>query len=104
MENEKLLPPIRVHVGDTFTIPLQANPASTGFQCMLADMPECLYLADDHFVPPKSHLIGAPGTQIFTFLAVETGKGTLEFRDVRFTKPPEIAPPNPMQNRYVIVE
>jgi inhibitor of cysteine peptidase len=100
----KALPPILVHVGEVFAIHLSANPASTGYQCMLADMPECVYLADDHFVPPESHLIGAPGTQTFTFLAIETGKGTLEFRDVRVAKPPEIAPPNPMQQRYVIVE
>jgi inhibitor of cysteine peptidase len=105
------LPPIKVHVGETFDCSVPSNPGSTGFACVLAKMPECVYLVSMIYVPGLGApgMVGVPGNEIFKFVAVSEGSGAIEFKHVKFSKPLEIYPKDPdmthqMEYRFVIVE
>jgi inhibitor of cysteine peptidase len=102
------LPPIKVHVGDTFEASVPSNPGSTGFVCAMGKMPGCVYLVSMTFVPSLG-APGTPGSEIFKFVAIAKGSGGIEFKHVKFSKPLEIYPKEPdmthqMEYRFVIVE
>lgn len=98
-----VLPPIHTKVGEPFSITLEDNP-STGFTQALTKLPAHIALIEDKYFPSSSHLLGAPGTRKFTFVALETGEGTIAFNSIKFTHPkPTVASRNPMQERFVIV-
>ena len=105
------LPPIKVHVGETFEATVPSNPHSTGFVCALGKMPECVYLVSMTYVSGHAApgIVGVPGTEIFKFVAIATGSGEIEFKHVKFSKPLEIYPKKPdmlhqKEYRFVIVE
>ena len=98
-----VLPPINGKVGDIIEISVPSNP-TTGFVCTLSEMPKCLHLSTTTYVPHHPQMMGSGGSQIFKFFAVAKGEGPVEFHDVRFSHPLEIAPQNPMQKRFVIIE
>lgn len=104
MQKLELLPPINTKVGDIFEISIPSNPASTGYNCLLSEMPHCVYLVESTYVPDEPIRPGSGGTSKFKFLAVKKGDGKIIFHSVRFSHPLEILEPTPMQQRFVIVE
>jgi predicted secreted protein len=77
---------ITVHTGDTIKITLGSNP-STGASWSLASNsdPNVLQYIGHQFYPSDSQMMGAPGTEVWTFYAFKDGTSsiTLEYR--RFT-------------------
>ena len=104
MQKLELLPPINAKVGDIFEISIPSNPASTGYNCLLSEMPHCVYFVESTYVPDEPIRPGSGGTSKFKFVAVKKGDGKIIFHSVRFSHPPEILEPTPMQQRFVIVE
>jgi inhibitor of cysteine peptidase len=103
MVEESVLPPIKAKVGEIVEIPVRSNP-TTGFVCTLSKMPDCLYLVSMNYVPDTPMIIGSGGTALFRFVAVDKGDGWVEFREVKFSHPLEIIPPDQMHKRFVIIE
>jgi inhibitor of cysteine peptidase len=75
---------VQVDPGDRFEVQLESNP-TTGYSWVLDEESTggVVSLEDDEFVEPDSDLVGAPGTQVFTFEAVESGTTTLRLEYVR---------------------
>lgn len=68
-----------VDVGDTFTIELYEN-GSTGYSNCWLDMPQGLELAREEYQPSlkaRMGYVGAGGTTVYTFRAIEAGEYTL---------------------------
>ena len=72
-----------VAVGDSFTVTLCSNPASTGYQwsesAQISDQ-TVLQQTDHEFVLPTDGLLlspGTPGKEIWTFQALEEGESTI---------------------------
>jgi inhibitor of cysteine peptidase len=67
---------VRLARGGTLTVTLESNP-STGFSWYLAALagPELELVGEPQYVPPVSTtpVVGAPGTQVFTFRATGIG-------------------------------
>jgi len=104
MQELELLPPIHKKVGEIFEISIPSNPASTGYNCLLSEMPSCVYFVESTYVPDEPTIPGRGGTSKFKFLTVENGDGKIIFHSVRFSHPPDILDPTVMQQRTVIVE
>ena len=75
---------IESRVGDTFTIPLEANH-TTGYSWRLAQSsePAILKQLSDKYEEGNSDRIGAGGQEIWTFQAMSKGSTTLVFEYVR---------------------
>jgi inhibitor of cysteine peptidase len=75
---------VQVDPADRFEVQLESNP-TTGYSWVLDEESTggVISLEDDEFVEPDSDLVGAPGTQVFTFEAVESGTTTLRLEYVR---------------------
>jgi inhibitor of cysteine peptidase len=67
---------ISVAPGDIFEISLDSNP-TTGYSWQADFDQEYLELVSQEFVPPQSDLVGAGGTEIFAFQALEVGETKL---------------------------
>lgn len=67
--------PINVSVGKDFTISLEANPGSTGFDWWTNFDTNYLSLVNKTFTPGNSgsKIVGGSGTEIFTFNAKRVG-------------------------------
>ncbi len=104
MQELELLPPINVKVGEIFEISIPSNPSSTGYNCLLSEMPSCVYFVESTYVPDEPTTTGKGGTSNFKFVAVESGNGPIIFHSVKFSDPLDILDPTPMQQRFVIVE
>ena len=67
---------VKLALGGTLTITLESNP-STGFSWSLAGLagPELELVGEPLYVPPVSTtpIVGAPGTQVFTFRTTGIG-------------------------------
>lgn len=67
---------VKLALGGTLTITLESNP-STGFTWSLAGLagPELEMVGEPQYVPPVSTtpLVGAPGSQVFTFRTTGVG-------------------------------
>lgn len=100
----ELLPPINAKVGEIFEISIPSNPSSTGYNCLLSEMPGCVYFVESTYVPEEPTMPGKGGTSNFKFVAVESGDGNIIFHSVKFSDPLEILEPTVMQQRFVIVE
>jgi hypothetical protein len=87
--------PIEISIGGIVEIPVPANPASTGFLCTLDKMPACLNLVSMDFVAGTPIIPGMPGKEIFKFVGIAEGSGTIEFNHIRFSHPIEIASRDP---------
>jgi len=103
MQKLELLPPINAKVGETFEISIPSNP-STGYNCLLSEMPHCVYFVESKYVPDEPTMPGKGGTSKFKFVAVKKGEGKINFHSVKFSHPLDILEPTPMQKRFVIVE
>ncbi|WP_052718290.1 protease inhibitor I42 family protein [Methanosarcina sp. MTP4] len=103
MQEVELLPPMNAKVGDIIEISIPSNP-TTGYSCLLSEMPSCVYFVESTYTPNQPIGIGSPGTSLFKFVAVEKGEGNITFRSVKFSHPPEILEPTVMQKRFVIIE
>jgi len=103
MPEVELLPPINTKIGKTFDISIPSNP-STGYSCLLSEMPSCVYFVESTYVPDEPTIPGKGGTSNFKFVAVKSGSGKIIFHSVKFSDPLEILDPTPMQQRFVIVE
>ena len=99
---QELLPPINAKIEEIFEISVPSNP-STGYSCLLSEMPHCVYLVDSTYVPDEPVRPGSGGTNKFRFVAVKKGEGKIIFHSVKFSHPLDIQEPTPMQNRFVIV-
>jgi len=71
-----------VDAGDTVVISLESNP-TTGYSWTAKYDQTLLELVDEAFTPPGSTLMGAPGTQKFTFKALTAGTAKVTFEYVR---------------------
>jgi len=71
---------IRIPLGKTFTIDLDSNP-STGFSWLLVDISDkkVLEIVKKEYVNAGSLIVGAPGTERWSFKTVKTGKTVLTF-------------------------
>lgn len=103
MQQVELLPPINAKVGDIIDISIPSNP-STGYSCLLSDMPECVYFEESEYIADQPVRPGSGGTSQFKFLAVQKGEGSIIFHDVKFSQPLDIKEPTVMQKRFVIIE
>ncbi len=104
MSKETVLPPTTVKVGEQFQIIQEDGAASTGYTCALETMPKCVVLLSDEYIPPKTGLLGAPGTRRFTFLAMSSGEGPINFLQIRPWDYKHPAPQGPMDKRFVMVK
>jgi len=103
-DNAEMLPPIKVKVGEFIEIKVPSN-RTTGFCCCLKEMPSCIFLESSEYVSDKPVHIGTGGSQVYNFLAVDKGSGSIDFRQVKYTHPElTIESPGPMEKRFVIVE
>lgn len=77
---------VRLASGGTLVITLESNP-STGFTWAIAGEPPAqvaLQGEPDYVEPDQSgDVVGAPGSQVFTFVAVAPGSGTLHLAYAR---------------------
>ncbi|MCO5382961.1 protease inhibitor I42 family protein [Methanosarcina sp. Z-7115] len=103
MQKLELLPPMKGKVGDIIEISIPSNP-STGYSCLLSDMPDCVYFVESTYVPDQPIKPGSGGTSKFKFVGVKKGDGKIIFHSVKFSHPPEILEPTVMQKRFVIIE
>jgi inhibitor of cysteine peptidase len=87
---EDSLSEVSLDVGDQLDVSLEANP-TTGYSWELGPLPEGLQLVSSEFEEPGGSLVGAPGTQVFTFDVVGAGSGILRFEYVRVFDDPVIA-------------
>ncbi len=75
---------LRLDIGDEFIVELESNP-STGYSWELLD-PNTIpmvRLDSSVYTAPDSDLVGAAGTQTFTFEAVEFGAGVVRLEYIR---------------------
>lgn len=103
MKKENLLPPMKVSLGQMFQVNVPSNP-TTGFTTTLSALPECICLVNSQYVPSHPQLMGSGGTQVYSFVATHKGDGELQFQDIKFSNPIEVAPQTAMEKRFVIVE
>lgn len=103
MQQVELLPPITAKVGDIIDISIPSNP-STGYSCLLSEMPGCVYFVESAYIPDQPIIPGSGGTSQFKFVAVKKGEGPIIFHSVKFSHPLEILEPTVMQKRFVIIE
>lgn len=103
MQELEVLPPINAKVGEIFEISIRSNPSSTGYNCLLSEMPSCVYFVESTYVPDEPTIPGKGGTSKFKFVAVKSGSGPIIFHSVKFSHPLDILKPTPMQQRFVIV-
>ncbi len=74
---------IELQKGSTLLVALEGN-ATTGFNWAVADpAPAILQQVGDVQVTPTSDAIGAPGTMVLKFSAVQTGQATLKLAYAR---------------------
>jgi inhibitor of cysteine peptidase len=76
---------VNVETGDTFEVRLESNP-STGYAWEVADTATEAFLdllSRGYEEPTQENLVGAPGTEVFEFEAVETGAGILRLEYIR---------------------
>ncbi len=72
-----------VNISDVVIVKLSSNP-STGYTwCYGSSDPSALRLISSNYVGPDSSILGAPGTQIFTFRAMHKGSLELTFKYYR---------------------
>ena len=75
--------PIKVKVGQRFTIRMESNP-TTGYGWQLSkDLDNIIVLITNTFIPPDSKLCGAGGHELWTFKAVEQGQTNILMKYVR---------------------
>jgi len=76
--------PIHVAQGREFTLRLESN-ASTGYSWRLARPLDdaTLALVGSRYVPGQSSLVGAPGSEVWTFRAIARGQTTIDLEYVR---------------------
>ncbi|WP_440956208.1 protease inhibitor I42 family protein [Methanosarcina sp. Mfa9] len=103
MQKVDLLPPMNAKVGDIIEISIPSNP-STGYNCLLSEMPDCVYFVESSYTPDQPVRSGSGGTSLFKFVAVEKGEGKITFHSVKFSHPLDILEPNQMQQRFVIIK
>jgi len=103
MQEVELLPPINAKVGEIIDISIPSNP-STGYSCLLSEMPSCVYFVESEYIPDEPIVPGSGGTSKFKFVAVGKGSGKIIFHSVKFSHPLDILEPTVMQQRFVIVE
>lgn len=77
MGNNKQEQNITVKKDHDFTISLESNP-TTGYQWIPAFNPDIINLVSHSFQPSSSRLMGTPGTEVFTFKAINHGTGSLK--------------------------
>jgi len=77
---------LTVKVNKEFNITLESNP-STGYQWFQDVNSSFLKIISSQYCPPEdmneSNITGEPGTQIFTFKAVKTGKTDITMKYAR---------------------
>lgn len=76
--------------GDTLEVRLESN-ATTGFRWNLdGDPAPTLRLVSSEYLEPDTDLVGAGGTEVWTFEAVEAGEATLELAYYRPFEPGDV--------------
>ena len=75
---------VAIATGDTLEVRLESNPA-TGYSWSVPQggLPPMLDHTGSEFVMPDTDLVGAPGTEIHRFEAMEGGAGVLRLEYVR---------------------
>ena len=90
---------IEINAGTEFdvVISLDSNP-STGYSWVAAYDQTALVLVDQEYKAGDSNLIGAPGTQIFSFKALKSGQTSITMSYQRSWEP------NPIQTKVFSVD
>ena len=73
---------VHARVGDTITVMLHSNTASTGYQWVTQDLNDAAVLkqnGDGVVIAPKSKMVGAPGHTKFTFTVEKEGVDEVGF-------------------------
>jgi inhibitor of cysteine peptidase len=93
--------PIDVRAGQEFKITLQSNP-TTGYLWRFAKPPDekFLKLVSTKYQAPESKLVGAGGSEVWTFKALAEGKTTLE---LNYQRPWEKSIPPAQSTNFVVV-
>src|SRR3712207_770314 len=75
---------LSVKTNEQFYITLSSNP-STGYAWQVASVsnPNMVRFVDSQYIRPESELVGAPGTQVLTFNALQEGSATIQLEYVR---------------------
>lgn len=76
---------VDLETGDTFEVRLESNP-STGYAWEIADTGTGAFLellSEEFEEPEGTDLVGAPGTEVFEFEAIDTGAGILRLEYIR---------------------
>jgi predicted secreted protein len=75
---------VKAAVGEQIIVRLASNP-TTGYQWRIGKLePAHLKpIGESHYEPPDSHLVGAGGTEVFTFTTLKPGKTRLRLEYVR---------------------
>lgn len=74
---------IEIQLGQTDNISFADNAGSTGYQWMLADLPNNVFLVDVEYEAPANPMPGRGGRRIFTIIGAHVGRGKLTFVQVR---------------------
>jgi inhibitor of cysteine peptidase len=78
---------LTVGAGDTFTVTLCSN-ATTGFQwsesAQISDPTVIQQLSHETVAPENTGLVGAPGTEVWTFKALKKGTSTI---NIEYSRP-----------------
>ncbi|MGE3962265.1 MAG: protease inhibitor I42 family protein [Dehalococcoidia bacterium] len=94
---------VTVEAGDRIRVVLESN-ASTGYTWTVTDAPNAAVLVplgQPYYVAPVTDLVGAPGYQVFDFLAVAPGTTSVSLSYVR---PTTSEPPASVWSTSVTVE
>lgn len=73
---------VEVKIGDKFFVTLDANP-TTGFQWEVDFDSSFFKLVHQEYTPSQKDLIGAGGTEVFTFQALKPGETEIKFSYLR---------------------
>ncbi len=89
-------------VGEEFKVELESNP-TTGYDWKMTTTPDpdILGLTQDSYDPPESSAMGAPGTRVWRFQALNAGSTTIVFEYARSWE--SDTPPAQTHNVSVVV-
>ncbi len=81
--------PITARVGEAFRITLDSNPTTAYTWRLAAPLPDSVRLVDSRYFPSPgaTHLIGAGGSEAWTFQGVHPGQGTIQLEYARSSGP-----------------
>ncbi|UXA04446.1 protease inhibitor I42 family protein [Mycobacterium sp. SMC-2] len=83
-EGQSTTSDVALGIGEVLRLSLDSNPGSTGYSWTDAQIADATVVQQKscEFVPPQGGLIGAPGTEVWTFEALKTGTTTITVEEI----------------------